>query len=156
MGSYVKLSLERNKDKTGIEMQDLKPIKTKKAAIQGQLQSWPEGGLGRGHRSPSGKMLPKIRSNWSLRLIPVGLTLVGTRERREEASCPTTKKITTLLQIKQMGNISCKVVHPVVSLEPSWLSFEGSSAPVMCHSSSRVMKGLQALERTYPPNFFLF
>lgn len=36
MGGYVKLSPERNKDKTGAEMQDLKPIKTKKASIQGQ------------------------------------------------------------------------------------------------------------------------
>ena len=47
------------------------------AEIQGQK-------VGRGHRIPLGKMLPKVRSNWSLRLMPLDLTLVGTRKRREE------------------------------------------------------------------------
>lgn len=36
MSSYMKLRLERNKDKTGAEMQDLKPIETKKASNQSQ------------------------------------------------------------------------------------------------------------------------
>ena len=62
MGSYVKLSLERNKDKTGAEMQDLKPMKTKKASFQnqgdpraGQLVGW---GVATG--APKGRCCPKL------------------------------------------------------------------------------------------------
>lgn len=46
------MSLERNKEKTGAEMQDLGSRETREAEIQG----WK---VGTGHRSPSGKMLPK-------------------------------------------------------------------------------------------------
>lgn len=66
------MSLKRNKDKTGAEMQDLGPTETKEAEIQGQK-------VERDYRSPSRKMLSKVRSNWSLRMMPIGLTLVRTR-----------------------------------------------------------------------------
>lgn len=61
MGSYVKLSLERNKDKTGIEMQDLKPIKTKKAAIQGQRdpRAGQKVGWGEATGTPQGRFFPR-------------------------------------------------------------------------------------------------
>lgn len=58
-------------------------------------------------------MLPRVRSNWFLKLIPIGLTLLRTMEKREEASCPTTRKITTLMQMKQM------VEHLVQGRSPS-------------------------------------
>ena len=66
-------------------------------------------------------MLPKVRSNWSLRLMSLGLTLVGTTKRREEASHLTTGEITPHVQMKQMGEILHKAVAPVAGLQPSWV-----------------------------------
>lgn len=97
------MNLERNKYKTGAEMQDLGSTEIREAEIQGQK-------VRTGHRSPSGKMLLKVRSNCSLRLMSMGLTLVGTTKRREEAFHLTTGEITPHVQMKQMGEILHKAV----------------------------------------------
>lgn len=87
-------------------------------------------------------MLPEVSSSWSLKLIPLTLTSLGTRQRREEASCLTAGEVTTLVQMKQMGKILCKEVHPAAGLESPWAFIWGFSAPIMPGSSPGVMKGL--------------